>query len=131
PTDDDVWDIDAFAGATHVTGPERAAFGALVDAGFADVVRPHAPGPGVYTYWDYQQLRFPRREGMRIDFLLASPELAAAVTGARSDRDERKGEGASDHAPVIVETSDAATAIPVPDAAAVVTAAGAAPGEPA
>ena len=40
------------------------------------------PGPGVYTYWDYTQLRFPRREGMRIDFVLGSPALAARVTGA-------------------------------------------------
>ena len=54
-------------------------------------------------YWDYTQLRFPRREGMRIDFVLGSPALAGRVTGARIDREERKGKGASDHAPVIVE----------------------------
>ena len=47
-----------------------------------DVVRPHTPGPGVYTYWDYTQLRFPKKEGMRIDFILGSPALAARVTGA-------------------------------------------------
>ena len=83
--------------------PERAAFRAVVDAGFADVVRPFAPGPGVYTYWDYTQLRFPRREGMRIDFCLASPALATRVSGAAIDRQARKGKGASDHAPVIVD----------------------------
>ena len=27
------------------------------------------------TYWDYVRLRFPRREGMRIDFILGPPEL--------------------------------------------------------
>ena len=74
--------------------------------GFQDVVRPHTPGPGVYTYWDYTQLRFPKKEGMRIDFILASPALAARVTGAMIDREERKGKGASDHAPVIVELAD-------------------------
>ena len=58
------------------------------------------------TYWDYTKLRFPRREGMRIDFALCSPALAARVTGALIDREERKGKGASDHAPVIVELSD-------------------------
>lgn len=103
PQDDDVWDMAAFTSSTHVSDAERAAFRAVVDAGFADVVRPHAPGPGVYTYWDYTQLRFPRREGMRIDFVLGSPALAARVTDARIDREERKGKGASDHAPVIVE----------------------------
>ncbi|WP_246063186.1 hypothetical protein [Blastococcus colisei] len=55
------------------------------------------------TYWDYTQLRFPRREGMRIDFVLGSPAFAGRVTGARIDREERKGKGASDHAPVIVD----------------------------
>ena len=52
-----------------------------------------------YTYWDYQKLRFPRNEGMRIDFVYASPALAGRVTGAAIDRDERKGKGASDHVP--------------------------------
>jgi exodeoxyribonuclease-3 len=103
PTDDDVWDPAVFATSTHVSAPERAAFDAVVDAGYADVVRPHAPGPGVYTYWDYTQLRFPRKEGMRIDFALCSPALAARVDGAFIDRQERKGKGASDHAPVVVE----------------------------
>jgi exodeoxyribonuclease-3 len=103
PQDDDVWDMRIFSHSTHVSPPERAAFAAVVDAGYADVVRPHAPGPGVYTYWDYTRLRFPRREGMRIDFLLASPALATRVSGALIDRQERKGKGASDHAPVVVD----------------------------
>jgi exodeoxyribonuclease III len=103
PENDDVWDITVFSHSTHVSPPERAAFRAIVDAGYADVVRPYTPGPGVYTYWDYTQLRFPRREGMRIDFVLGSPALQSRVTGARIDREERKGKGASDHAPVIVE----------------------------
>ncbi|TQN40827.1 exodeoxyribonuclease-3 [Blastococcus colisei] len=106
PEDDDVWDMAVFAHSTHVSPPERAAFRAIVEAGYADVVRPYAPGPGVYTYWDYTQLRFPRREGMRIDFVLGSPALAGRVTNALVDREERKGKGASDHAPVVVELAD-------------------------
>ncbi|GAA3291903.1 exodeoxyribonuclease III [Arthrobacter citreus] len=105
PQDDDVWDIELFQreNHTHVSEPERQAFRAFLDAGFTDVARPYTPGPGVYTYWDYTQLRFPKKEGMRIDFVLGSPALAARVTGASIDREERKGKGASDHAPVIVE----------------------------
>jgi exodeoxyribonuclease-3 len=103
PLDEDVWDPAVFATSTHVSPAEREAFQAVVSTGFADVVRPHTPGPGVYTYWDYTQLRFPRKEGMRIDFVLASPALAARVEGASIDRQERKGKGASDHAPVVVE----------------------------
>ena len=103
PEDDDVWDMSVFAGKTHVSEPERAAFRSFVDTGFADVVRPHTPGPGVYTYWDYTQLSFPKKRGMRIDFVLGSPALQAQVTDAFIDREERKGKGASDHAPVVVD----------------------------
>ena len=103
PQDDDVWDMSVFEGHTHVSVPEREAFQAMVDAGYADVVRPHAPGPGVYTYWDYQQLAFPKKRGLRIDFILASPALAGRVETAWIDREERKGKGASDHAPVVME----------------------------
>jgi exodeoxyribonuclease-3 len=103
PTDDDVWSVEFYRGATHVTEPERAAFGAIVDARFADVVRPFAPGPGVFTYWDYTQLRFPKKQGMRIDFILGSPALAERVTHAEIVREERKGKAPSDHAPVLVE----------------------------
>ncbi len=103
PQDDDVWDMAEFEGKTHVTDKERAAFAALEQAGFTDTARAYTPGPGVYTFWDYQGLSFPKKKGMRIDFVLASPALAERVSGARVDREERKGKGASDHAPVIVE----------------------------
>src|SRR4051812_20954071 len=55
PQDDDVWSMAFYEGKTHVSAAERAAFTAVVEAGFADPVRPLAPGPGVYTYWDYTQ----------------------------------------------------------------------------
>jgi exodeoxyribonuclease-3 len=106
PTDDDIWSVEYYRNSTHVTAPERQAFQDVVGAGFTDVVRPHTPGPGVYTYWDYTQLSFQKRRGMRIDFALASPALAARVTGASIDREERKGKLPSDHAPVIVELTD-------------------------
>jgi exodeoxyribonuclease III len=105
PRDEDVWSMDYYRPLTHVSPAERAGFDALVDSGYADPVRPLLPGPEVYTYWDYKRLAFPRREGMRIDFALSSPALAARVVDARVDRDERKGKGASDHAPVILDFS--------------------------
>ena len=101
PLDTDVWDINDFVGATHVSEPERQAFEAFEQIGLADVVRPRIPEG--YTYWDYQQLRFPKNEGMRIDFILGTETLAERVVKARIDRDERKGEGPSDHVPVVVE----------------------------
>jgi exodeoxyribonuclease-3 len=106
PQDDDVWSMEYYLDKSHVSPGERAAFNAFLESGFVDVVRPHAPGPGVYTYWDYTRLAFQKRRGMRIDFILGSPAFAARVTGALIDREERKGKGASDHAPVLVELAD-------------------------
>ncbi len=80
---------------------ERQAFAALETSGLADVVRPLVPTG--FTYWDYKRLRFPKNEGMRIDFILGSPALADAVAGAEIHRNERKGELPSDHVPVVVD----------------------------
>ena len=101
PYDTDVWDVNEFVGSTHVSKPEREAFFAFETVGLRDVVRPLVPEG--YTYWDYKQLRFPRNEGMRIDFVMGSPAFADLVEGAFIDRDERKGDGPSDHTPVVVD----------------------------
>ncbi|MCI6573968.1 MAG: exodeoxyribonuclease III [Actinomycetaceae bacterium] len=100
PTDADVWDTDATPDHLYMTPSERKAFFAFEDSGFTEVTRAHATN---YTFWDYQRLHFPRNEGMRIDYVYASPALAQRVHTAQIDRDERKGKGASDHVPVIVE----------------------------
>ncbi|GAA1996472.1 exodeoxyribonuclease III [Microbacterium ulmi] len=102
PTDADNGDPAVVPGfSTHVSPPEREAFAALEAAGLQDVVRPLVPTG--YTYWDYKRLRFPRNEGMRIDFILGSHAFADAVAGASIHRDERKGEAPSDHVPVVVD----------------------------
>ncbi|MFP5253141.1 MAG: exodeoxyribonuclease III [Actinomycetes bacterium] len=106
PLDEDVFDIARFANSTHVSPAERAAFRAVVEAGYVDVAREFTPGPDVYTYWDYYRQRFERNRGLRIDFVLGSPALASRVTGAFVDTEERAGKGASDHAPVVVDLSD-------------------------
>lgn len=103
PTDADVWDMAAFENDIYVTDAERAAFRGFSEAGYSEVTR-DADGAD-YTFWDYQKLRFPRNEGMRIDFMWATPALASRVCAAHIDRDERKGKGASDHVPVVVELS--------------------------
>ena len=104
PLDTDVWDIGAFENEIYVTDPERAAFNAFGEIGMREVTR-NAEGAS-YTYWDYQRLRFPRNEGMRIDFAWTSPALAERVTSAHIDRNERKGKGASDHVPVVLDIAD-------------------------
>ncbi len=108
PTDDDVFDPAAYAGQTHVTGPERAALTELLGLGLRDVVRDRWPdGERVFTYWDYRAGMFHQDLGMRIDLVLAGAPIADRVRAAWVDRQARKGRGPSDHAPVIVDLDEA------------------------
>lgn len=102
PLDSDVGDPTFVHGvSTHISEPERAAFAQLESIGLSDVVRPLVPDG--FTFWDYKQLRFPRNEGMRIDFVLGNHAFADRVTDASIHRDERKGDAPSDHVPVVVD----------------------------
>ncbi len=103
PTDEDVWDITKFVGSTHVTEPERAALAALRDAGLDDVYPRPLKYDVPFTYWDYRQLSFPKNNGMRIDLIYGDERFTAKVKDAYVDREARKGQGASDHAPVVVD----------------------------
>ena len=59
--------------------------------------------PNTFSWWDYRMLAFPKNRGLRIDHILLSPELAKRCTSCMIDRNARKGERPSDHAPVVVE----------------------------
>jgi exodeoxyribonuclease III len=107
PTDEDVFDPDAYVGQTHVTQPERDALAELQAVGLHDVVRDRWPDKRVFTYWDYRAGMFHQDLGMRIDLVLASDPVASRVEAAWVDRQARKGSGPSDHAPVIVDLDEA------------------------
>ncbi|MGI9145834.1 MAG: exodeoxyribonuclease III [Chloroflexota bacterium] len=107
PADADVFDPQAYVGQTHVTPLERAALADLQAIGLRDVVRDHWPTQRVFTYWDYRAGMFQKDLGMRIDLVLASAAIAARVRAAWVDRQARKGNLPSDHAPVIVDLDEA------------------------
>jgi exodeoxyribonuclease III len=107
PTDDDVFDPEAYIGQTHVTPPEREALAELQALGLHDVVRERWPNERVFTYWDYRAGMFHQDLGMRIDLVLAGGTVADRVRAAWVDRQARKGSGPSDHAPVIVDLDEA------------------------
>ena len=103
PLDSDVGD-PAFLvqGTTHTSDLERTALQDFLHrAGLQDTVRPLVPTG--YTYWDYKQGKFPKDHGMRIDFIFGSENFASQVTHASIERDQRQGDGPSDHVPVVVE----------------------------
>jgi len=103
PEDVDVHDPALWRGAIMCSDGERAAFQQLCDAGLTDTLRLHHKESGVFSWWDYRMLSFPKNRGLRIDAILASKSLAAKCIGAGIDREMRKGKEPSDHAPVWTE----------------------------
>jgi exodeoxyribonuclease-3 len=79
----------------------RDALRHIADFGLEDTLRQHTQEAGLYSWWDYRQLAFPKNDGLRLDIIYATPLLARKCTAASIDRNERKGQQPSDHAPVL------------------------------
>lgn len=85
------------------TAEVRDALGELRAFGLEDMFRRHHTEPGLYSWWDYRKLAFPKGDGLRIDHAYGTETLARRSRDAFIDRDERKGKQPSDHAPVFVD----------------------------
>jgi exodeoxyribonuclease-3 len=105
PEDRDVHDPKAREGQVLVSDAERAALRALTDLGLKDSFRLFEQPEKSYSWWDYRMLGFRRNAGLRIDHILVSPGLAARCTSSVIDKEPRKLERPSDHAPVLAEFS--------------------------
>lgn len=101
PEDRDVHDPAAWLGSVLVSPEEREALQAALRLGLIDVFRRFEQPPRSYSWWDYRAGAFQRNNGLRIDLLLATPALAERCTGCTIDREPRRVERASDHAPVV------------------------------
>lgn len=110
-TDADAWDVTVLHGGTHATDAERQRLAAITDAGLVDAYRAVRPDDGsdAFTWFDYRGGAYHRREGLRIDQVLVTPDVAARVADAWVARPYRKGSKPSDHAPLIVELDDDGT----------------------
>jgi exodeoxyribonuclease-3 len=105
PEDRDVHDPDLWRGQVLCSDAERQMFRAWLGLGLKDSFRLFDQPEKTFSWWDYRQLAFPKNRGLRIDHILLSATLAARCTTCRIDREARKGERPSDHAPVIAELS--------------------------
>ena len=102
----DSWDEQRLHGSVFHTDEERARIHRLYDMGLEDLFRKLEPESRTFSWWDYRGGAFHRNQGLRIDYLLATGNVAARVCSVETDRDYRKkkdGMTASDHAPVIAE----------------------------
>jgi exodeoxyribonuclease-3 len=102
PEDRDVYDPVAWAGQIHCTPEERAHFAALVDLGLADAFRLFDQPPKSWSWWDYRNLAFRKNQGLRIDHILVSPALRQRSTACVIDKQPRRNDRPSDHAPVLL-----------------------------
>lgn len=105
--DQDVWAPDQWRDQIHCSPKERAALAEVRAWGLTDVFRVHTPEGGVWSWWDYRGVSFFKNQGLRIDHILATAPLASRCTACTIDRAARKGQDASDHAPVIATFRDA------------------------
>jgi exodeoxyribonuclease-3 len=106
PDDRDVWDPKQFIGATHVSEAERDALREVCGFGLEDTFRRFTQDGGVFSWWDYRGGSFHKKQGMRIDLVLASKSVADRAESSTIDREARKGEKPSDHAPVMLRIGD-------------------------
>lgn len=106
PEDRDVWSMEAFAGATHVSEPEREALRSLEAWGLVDVFRRFHDEDKVFSWWDYRGGDFHQGRGMRIDLIMATDAVVQRAQDCSIDRSARKGKQPSDHAPVIVDLAE-------------------------
>ncbi len=101
PEDRDVYDPAAWAGQVHVSEPERRALAGLHELGLVDVFRRFEQPADAYSWWDYRAGAFRRGHGLRIDLILASSSIAEHCVACEVDREPRRAERPSDHAPVL------------------------------
>lgn len=70
-------------------------------SGWADLGRIHSgDGPGPYTWWSWRGRAFDNDAGWRIDYVLASPAMAARCVKFEVGRAASYAERWSDHAPI-------------------------------
>ncbi|MGB5473671.1 MAG: exodeoxyribonuclease III [Gammaproteobacteria bacterium] len=105
PEDRDVHDPEAWRERILCSTPERQALQKIIELGLSDVFRRFEQEEGSFSWWDYRAAAFRRNMGLRIDLILASQALAGKCTACSIDREPRRMERPSDHAPVVAEFS--------------------------
>lgn len=98
----DTYDANLWEGGVLCSEPERAAFNQLIALGLIDSFRHFNQEDRQYTWWDYRNMAFRRKQGLRIDHLLITPSLITRAESCVIDTAPRKLERPSDHTPVIL-----------------------------
>ena len=103
--DIDVYDPVSLKNTVCFHDLEKQKFRELVNLGLDDSYRKFVgPQEQHFSWWDYRGGSWQHNKGMRIDYLLTSPQASDKVVGVSiEDKGVRDQEKASDHCPAIVE----------------------------
>lgn len=107
PDERDVHDVSVWEGTVLFNPEMRETWKRVLATGLHDVFRDQHPEGGHYTFWDYQGLAFPKNLGLRLDFILATEDLAGRCECSFIQREMRKGKRPSDHVPVVAVFKEA------------------------
>lgn len=102
-TAEDVYDEKAFLNNALCREEVRQKLTAIRYLGFYDAFRLLHPQEKGYTFWDYAGQAFLADNGMRIDYMMLSPQAADRLSSCEVDKNPRRGSKPSDHTPLIVE----------------------------
>jgi exodeoxyribonuclease-3 len=101
PENQDVHNPTLWEGRVLFSEAERSIFKKWLAIGLHDSFRLFTQPEKSFTWWDYRALAFRRNHGLRIDHILVSTALKEFCTRCVIDKEARKVERPSDHAPVI------------------------------
>jgi exodeoxyribonuclease-3 len=100
---DDCYDISKWLDDALYLENTRRLMKEIINIGLLDSFRIKYPYSKEYSFWDYQAGAWQKDNGIRIDFLLISPEIADLLKDVGIDKSIRGNEKPSDHTPVYIE----------------------------
>lgn len=99
----DVFDAKSLRNSVCFHDLERQKFRSLLNLGLIDSYRALNQRSQAFSWWDYRGGSWQHNKGLRIDYLLASPQAADKIIEVGvEDKGVRDQEKASDHCPAVV-----------------------------
>jgi len=103
PSPDDCDDPPSWESDALFQPESRAALRRVLNLGYQDAFRACNAQPAQYTFWDYQASAWQKNHGIRIDFVLLTPQGLDRQKGCAIERRVRGWDKPSDHVPVVAE----------------------------
>lgn len=101
----DVYDPLVWRGKITCSAPEREKLKNVISSGYSDGFRRFNP-EHTFTWWDYRRESIEENRGLRIDYILSTPDTHDRIQGIKVLKEFRNREKPSDHAPLMMLISN-------------------------